>query len=158
MGNSERSDRCNGNNRMPPDGLQELLTFLLPFAQMMLEQHGSFLPFGTGVSRDGSMTLTPSRTEQALPHPSSVLAALFTDLARQASSGTIKAAGICTAVHVTLPGARHPSDAICLALEDRSGEAVEVFVPYTRRSGARPVFGDALITRIEPSIFVVRGD
>jgi hypothetical protein len=59
---------------------------------------------------------------------------------------------------VTLPGQELPMDAICLELEDHSGKAIEIFVPYSRSGKALPKFGEAFVTAVEPSIFVPRGD
>lgn len=157
-GRRKDGDRSDSDETPQRDHLPELLTFLLPFAQAMLAQNGSFLPFGAGVTPEGKMTATPRLDEQASPHAESVLSALFSDLALQASSGRISAAGICTDVRVSLPGDSHPSDAICLELEDHSGEAIEIFVPYELGGEAPPRFGEAVIHRIEPSIFVARGD
>jgi hypothetical protein len=141
-----------------PDTLHDLLDFLLPFAQAMLAERESFLPFGAGLTADRTVAATPSLTDHPLGSAETILAKLFTALQRQASSGDIQAAGICTNVIVTLRGAQRPTHAICLELEDRSGEAVEIIVPYVRGSDASPEFKDALVTAVEPSLFVRRGD
>jgi hypothetical protein len=143
---------------MLPVTLHDLLTFLLPFAQAMLADRGSFLPFGAGLTADRMITATPSLTDAPPRSAESILAALFTELVRQAASGEITAAGICTSVVVTLPGAELSVDAICLELEDSSGEAVEIFIPYTYNREALPEFGEAFVAAVESSIYVTRGD
>jgi hypothetical protein len=155
---SGRSDRNNSEQPIETDSLQQLLKFLLSFAAEMLADAGSFLPFGAGVTADGELTATPSLAKLPAADPRTVLAAVFTDLRLQASSGSINAAGICTNVQMSLPGAPLPADAICLELEDRAGRAVEVFVPYTIGSGAPLRLGEAVITGGEPSIFVASAD
>lgn len=141
-----------------PDTLHDLLDFLLPFAQAMLAERGSFLPFGAGLTADRRVTATPSLTDDAQGSAESILAKLFTALQRQASSGDIQAAGICTNVVVTLPGTQGPIDAICLELEDHSGAAVEIVIPYVCNSDASLKLKAALVTAVEPSLFVPRGD
>lgn len=51
--------------------------------------------------------------------------------------GSILAAGVCLDMYVVPPGQQDQTDAICTRLAHVSGEALEVFVPYSRdASGA----------------------
>jgi hypothetical protein len=124
-----------------PETLHDVLTFLLPFAQAMIAERGSFLLFGAGLTADRTITATPSLAVHREASAESIVASLFTALERQASSAEIRAAGICTSVIVTLPGQELPMDAICLELKDHSGEAIEIVVPYSRSVKALPKFG-----------------
>ena len=127
--------------------------FLVDFAQMMLREQGEFFPFGAGMTTDGEMTSLGSDTGERHPESKDVIALLHSALVEQATSGEIKAAGICMDVRVVPPGSESTTDAICIELEHKDGEAIHVFVPYTVTPSAVD-YGETFATRGEQTIFL----
>src|SRR5437867_4090945 len=76
-----------------PD-FDELLNFLIPFAQQMLSKHGEFFPFGAMVSATGEVTAEAAYDGDEQP-PSERIIDLLTGAFRQkAAERQIRAAGI----------------------------------------------------------------
>ena len=126
------------------DDLNILLSCLLEFAQLMLRDHGEFLPFGAGLSRERNVTSLGAEMGEDHPRSRDVVEVLFSALAKQAANGEIIAAGICTDVLVVPPGQEGKSDAICLELEHQDGETVDVFLPYARNDSGEVTYGELL--------------
>jgi hypothetical protein len=53
-------------------------------------------------------------------------------LGKESIQGDLRALGICYDVRVVPPGQSDKSDAVCCSLEHISGEALDVFAPYTK--------------------------
>jgi len=109
-----------------PD-LDELHNFLLPFAQEMLAKYGEFYPFGASSEHPPSQHMIDLITQ---------------GFYEKAMNGVIRAAGICYDVRTLPPGEVKKSDAICISLEHRSGDAVDILVPYKKKWLRKVVYGE----------------
>lgn len=138
----------------PPerDDLDSLLDPLLTFAQDMLRKHGEFYPFAASMSTEGQIRLVAGYEGSEHPPSQEVIDLLTNGLAAQASTGQIRAAGICYDVRIRTPDGSL-TDAIAASLEHRAGDAVLVFMPYSkgRFSGVR--FGELTSSQGERKLF-----
>jgi len=133
-----------------PD-LDRLFNSLAPLAQRALSERGEFFPFGGSVKPDGEM-VAAMNGEQS---PSQDAVDLMTRRFRlQARSGQIRAAGICYDGRTTPPGETAKCDAICTSLEHKSGEAVNLILPYEKQSEGGIRYGQVFSTPRVPQIFV----
>lgn len=136
-----------------PD-LNTLFDDLLPLAKRFLAEFGEFYPFASSMAPDGKITSRGASTGD--DHPKSQeLINIFTDAFRQlAAEGSLRAAGICFDVRITPPGQADKSDAIQCALEHESGEAANVYVPYTKQGEGEFMYGQVFASRRAPTFFV----
>jgi hypothetical protein len=113
-----------------PD-LNSLFDAVLSFAKLMLNEHGEFYPFGATMSPSGEITNVGAKVKGDHHPRSQTLIDLLTEAFQQkAASGQIRAAAICYDARTIPPGETNKTDAICCGLEHRSGESVDVFIPY----------------------------
>jgi len=123
-----------------PD-FQRLEEVLLPFAQEMIEQHGSFILFGFSVMADGRIVSHAAYSGAQEPPPDELLDTLTQTFREQAADGLIRAIGLCLDVTVVPPGEKEKTNAICLELEHESGEAVDLVVPYRAGRTGKITYG-----------------
>ena len=136
-----------------PD-LNAILDALLPFAQEMLKRHGEFYPFGASMSPDGIVASVAGDVGKEHPPSREVVTFLSSAFTQQASSGVIRAAGICFDARTIPPGATEKSDAIAAMLQHVSGEAVDVYLPYRKGLFGRIRYGQIFATPGTLAVFV----
>ncbi len=135
-----------------PD-LDELLNVILPFAQQQLEKHGGFFPFGAALGSNGDVKALAGYDGDEAPGPDIVVELLFDGLRSDAASGLIRASGVCLAMTVQLPMQSKKSDAICVRLEHRDGDAVHVFLPYRKGLLGRVKYGELVAEKGDRQVF-----
>jgi hypothetical protein len=128
--------------------IQELLNFLLPHAERMLNQHGEFYPYAAAVDSEGDLAPVPPAVESEDPDVGDILVALHSELRGQAAEGSIRASGIAADVTLTDPDSGEVTAAVQV-------ELVDIYVPYETKpegvafgelvaaQGREPVFADA---------------
>lgn len=134
--------------------LDKILPSLFKFAQTMLNDVGSFLPFGAAVTAEGEVKQVGGYTGDEHPPAQEIINLLTSAFQQDASAGTIRAAGICFDVLAAPPGKSEKTDAICARLEDIDGEAVEVFLPYRKGLFGRMKYGSVWASPGKAAIFV----
>ena len=113
----------------PREEIQELLNYLLPFAEEQLSRDGEFHPYAAMVAADGELrSVTAATGEQ--PEVADLLVALHDELRAQAADGSIRASGIAADVTLTDPDSGETTDAVQIELDHADGDAVDVYVPY----------------------------
>jgi hypothetical protein len=127
----------------PNEEIQEVLNFLLPFAERMLTEHGEFYPYAATMSVDGEVTAVPTEGGDEDPDVSDLLVELHAHLREQAAEGSIRASGIAADVTLTDPDSGETTDAVQVELDHAQGDAVDVYVPY--ESGGEGVKFGALV-------------
>ena len=137
----------------PREEIEQLLRYLLPFAEESLNRDGEFRPYAAMVAADGSLKSVESEEGQD-PDVGELLVALHTELREQAAGGAIRASGIAADVTLTDPDSGEETDAVQLELDHVDTDAVDVYVPYTSgmdgikfgelvaAAGQTPVFED----------------
>ena len=136
------------------DNFEAMLSFLLEYAQIMLRDEGDFYPFGAGMSPEGDMLAANTETASETPAPHEVIASLHTVLSRQAARGEIDTAGICMDVDIRPPDSEESTAAICVELEHRDGEALEVYLPYSLDEKGTVTYGEMFALPGEQVIFL----
>jgi len=127
---------------MASPALNELFNAAIGFAETMLAKEGEFIPFGVSLDPKGKVALVHGNVGSEHPASADVIALLQSSLQQSAAQGSICAAGVCLDARVVLPGTADKSDAVCVRLAHVSGEAVEVYLPYTGQQPGTHAFGE----------------
>lgn len=117
---------------MADTDFDQLINTLIPFAQEMISKHGEFFPFGSSIGTDGKVDLNAPYEVNNCPTSQLIIDVMTQAFRQSALDGKIRAAGICYDVRTIPPGKNKKTDAIWLSLEQQSGEAVDVIVPYKK--------------------------
>ena len=136
----------------PTDEIQELLNFLLPYAERMLNQHGEFYPYAAALGSDGELSAVGTDLDDDSPDVGEVLLALHQGLRDQAAEGEIRASGIAADVTLTDPDSGETTDAVQVELDHADADAVDIFVPYeTEDEGIK--FGELVAAEGREPVF-----
>ena len=136
----------------PTEEIQELLNFLLPHAERMLNEHGEFYPYAVALDTDGEMSAVPTDVESDNPDVGDVLVALHKDLREQAAEGAIRASAIAADVTLTDPDSGETTDAVQVELDHAEGDPVDIYVPYeTEGNGIK--FGELVAAQGREPVF-----
>ena len=57
----------------PTDEIQEILNFLLPYAEQMLNEHGEFYPYAAALDSDGELNAVATDVDDDSPDVGEVL-------------------------------------------------------------------------------------
>jgi hypothetical protein len=134
--------------------IQELLNFLLPYAERMLGQHGEFYPYAAAIDSTGSIEPIGPAVESDDPDVGDILVALHADLREQAAEGAIRASGIAADVTITDPDSGETTDAVQVELDHAEGAALDVYVPY-ERAGPDVTFGELVAAQGREPVFSI---
>jgi hypothetical protein len=120
---------------------------MLPVAEAQVLLHGTFRPFGAALSQEGGFHhLAQNPTGRATAADAPTVEQLH-EIA-QANIGQFRSVAIVSPARVG------GSDAIRVAFEHESGQAVELLVPYTRTRLTRKVtHGQVSRRRVEPTLW-----
>ena len=146
-----------------PEQLHELLTYCIGFARTMLEEAGTFYPFGAVLSSDGKVGGVGGSTEEERPKPQEVYNLLNGGFLAGARSGQYL--GTALAANVNIPEQFSPvfPDGLRVHLES-VGYARFIYIPYklTKKgllSKKRVVeLSEPFAVEIRPSVFARQGD
>jgi hypothetical protein len=133
--------------------LDLLFDHLIKLAQKLLQDQGAFLPLGAVVESDGQVRYVGAMNDQEYPGAQPLLAILATEFRAMAVSGAIRASGICFDVLVAPNPDAPKRDAIQCRLEHSNGEAVDVFMPYSKDLSGSIRYDDIYATKLEGSTF-----
>jgi hypothetical protein len=136
----------------PTDEIQELLNFLLPYAEQMLNQHGEFYPYAAALDSDGELNAVGADVEDDTPDVGELLLALHQGLREQAAEGAIRASGIAADVTLTDPDSGETTDAVQVELDHADADAVDIFVPY-QTGGQGIKFGELVAAEGREPVF-----
>jgi hypothetical protein len=138
----------------PTDEIQELLNFLLPYAERMLNQHGEFYPYAAALDSDGELNAVATDVDDDdSVDVTEVLVALHKGLRERAAEGAIRASGIAADVTLTDPDSGETTDAVQVELDHADADAVDIFVPYeTEDEGIK--FGELVAAEGREPVFV----
>jgi len=137
----------------PKEEIEELLNFLLPFAEQMLAKEGEFYPYAAIVDAQGEVTAVATYEGDEHPDVGDLLVTLHDQLRERAAEGAIRASGIAADVTLTDPESGKTTDAVQVQLDHADAEAVDIYAPYERQGdevkfgelvaaeGREPVFG-----------------
>lgn len=108
---------------------------LFEFALKRVAEQGEFYPFAAVLQADGKVRLLATRMDADRPKASDVIAFLERGLHDEIAKSGHRAGGICLGVRISHPRVGKDVDALLARIEDADGEAVNVYLPYTREGG-----------------------
>jgi hypothetical protein len=136
----------------PTDEIQEILSFLLPYAERMLNEHGEFYPYAAALGSDGELNAVATGVDDDSPDVAEALLALHVGLRERAAEGAIRASGIAADVTLTDPDSGETTDAVQVELDHADADAVDIFVPYeTEGEGIK--FGELVAAEGREPVF-----
>jgi hypothetical protein len=137
----------------PTEEIQEILSFLLPYAERMLNEHGEFYPYAAALDSGGELNAVATDVDDDdTTDVSEVLLALHQGLRERAAEGAIRASGIAADVTLTDPDSGETTDAVQVELDHAEADAVDIFVPYeTEAEGIK--FGELVAAEGREPVF-----
>jgi len=131
-----------------------LLNALAPFAKQMLSNHGEFYPFGATMTPDGEVMPNAGYEGNEQPETQAVIDLLTQAFRQQAAAGQIRAAGLCVDIRTIAPGETEKTDALCFKLENQTGEALTVCIPYKKGMFGGYKYAEMFVAQRTPEFFV----
>ena len=105
----------------------QLLGFLVPFAEKCLNKQGGFEPFAAVVTPEGELEAIACMPPTEEMFVGSLRAA--------AKAKKVRASGICVDVEVDLPHGNKRTKAVKVSLDSAEGQVVDCYVPYRKAKG-----------------------
>ena len=136
----------------PKEEIEQLLNFLLPFAEQMLSKEGEFYPCAAIVDADGEVTAVATYEGDEHPDVGELLVTLHAQLREQAADGAIRASGIAADVTLTDPDSGETTDAVQVELDHADADAVDIYVPY-ESAGDEIKFGELVAATGREPVF-----
>ena len=128
----------------PKEECEELLDFLLTFAENQLKKRGEFYPYGAVMKTDGSIVATAFWDDETeFPQSADVIENLTKAHKEEAEERKIKASGIAWDAKITMPDGKK-SDAVVISLEHADHYAVVVVQAYRLGLFRKLKFGELL--------------
>ena len=135
-----------------PD-LDELVSELIPFAQLMLAKAGEFYPSGGTMGTEGDLSRCGAWNGDEHPQSEDLVELFSNSFCLQAAEGRIRASAICIDSRTIPPGGSAKTDAICILLDHESGQSIDVFLPYRKGWFGKYKYGDLFACQGGRSIF-----
>jgi hypothetical protein len=129
--------------------LQDTYEYLFDAAHRALQQGGSFAPFGAGIRKTGEQIHANVDLPIERSAPPDHISGLITFFRVDDKENGLMAAGLVFDGRARSDNAQ----AMCFHIEAANGDAVEVIVPYARRSATEIAFDDPQISPVQPEIF-----
>jgi hypothetical protein len=136
----------------PTDEIQQLLSFLLPFAERMLAEQGEFYPYAASMSADGELSAVAVHEDEEHPDTGDLLVSLHEQLRAQAAEGEIRASAIAADVTLTDPDSGETTDAVQVELDHADADPVDIYVPY-ETDGEGVKFGELVAAEGREPVF-----
>ena len=112
--------------------VDELLNDLVPLVHEQLTEQGGVYPFAATLTADGEKEIVNAVEEDAEEEPENPLEELSATLTERIAAGGVDLVAVITDVTVDFEEGKGDEDAIHFAFEHKNGEAIEIFMPYTR--------------------------
>ena len=135
------------------DQAEELLDYVMSFAEELLIKYGEFFPFGGAIDRAGNIVSVAAYEGREMPPSDALIEILEQGLRAKAANGDYLASALVYDCLVVPRGDTNKSDAIVAELEHRDGFAMTVHFPY-KIEGGQPEFAAAFGTAAKRDIFV----
>lgn len=117
----------------PEEDVDELLNELVPLVHEQLAAEGGVYPFGAAITAEGDKEIIRVVDDEEDPAElENPVEELIGALEERIAQGGVRLVAIVTDVTVDFEEGRGDEDAIHFAFEHKDGDAIEVFMPYTR--------------------------
>jgi len=138
---------------VPKATIEKLMTRIVPIAERLLEQHGSFAPYGGALSRGDEVILAGGKSEEDYDCSGDVIESVVDQLQQYAGDGSHHALAMVLDVKMTPPGKSEETDAIRIVLEHETGESLEAFIPYSRSPDGKIEYDEMFAFPGKPRFF-----
>jgi hypothetical protein len=108
----------------------QLLNAVMSFARIILRKYGELGPFGYSMDREGQISRETLEIPRLPTDPKRLWKLLAEQMQRQARRGAVEAVAMAANVSLADPSAEGYGDAVVINIEEESGYAIEVTVPY----------------------------
>jgi hypothetical protein len=108
----------------------QLLNAVMSYARLILRQYGELGPFGFGMDSDGQVTRETVDLPRLPRDPERLWKLLSEHMAEQVRRGRVKAFAMAANVTLAEPSAEGFADAVVVEVEQESGSAMDLTVPY----------------------------
>lgn len=108
----------------------QLLNAVMSFARLILRKYGELGPFGYSMDQEGQISRETLEIPRLPNDPRRLWKLLAEQMARQARRGAVQAVAMAANVSLAEPSAEGYQDAVVINIEEESGYAIEVTVPY----------------------------
>lgn len=119
-----------GVNQSYKEECEQLMNFLIPAAQRLLEKHGEFFPLGAAMQADGKIAVVATYEGDEHPPSQRVIDSLTEAFRRGAKDGKYRATGLAYDILTVPPGSKEKTDAVAVRLDHAGGYSVVVVFPY----------------------------
>ncbi len=130
----------------------KLTNALFPFAQQMLEQAGTFYPFGAFINSDGQLESVAGYNGTEHPQPREIIDLITRGFRQRIAAHRCRAIGICVDVRFAPPGQTEKVDTALASLEDATG-GLNVYLPYRKQPDGRVVYLDLVSMPAQQTMF-----
>lgn len=122
----------------------------------LLDKQGAFLPVGAFVSPQGKLAFLAASPKEEQPGAQKVLQLLESGFRGMAAKGALRAAGIAFDTHLKVAPRKEDvgKDAIWMILEEKTGKAQGVVVPYAKSWLGGYTYSKPFVQSEKPRIFV----
>ena len=108
----------------------QLLNASMTYARLFLKRYGQLAPFGFSMDRDGNVVRVTLEIPRLPRDPERLFKLLTEHVAERIRRGLLQGVAVCANVSLAKPSQEGYTDAIDLTIEQESGHAVQVTVPY----------------------------
>lgn len=108
----------------------QLLNAAMSYARLILRRYGELAPFAFGMDHDGNVARETLEIPRLPRDPERLFRLLSEHVAERIRRGFIQGVAICANVTLAAPSQEGYADAILLTIEQQSGHALQVTVPY----------------------------
>ena len=116
-----------------PD-FNKLLSAVIPIAQAMLKDLGTFIPFGAFITREGEVQLAGGEGDPSHLNTEEMVEMYLEAFREAAGDGNFTSTALCVDARIHVPGQMEKTDAIQIMLEHFEGEALNAFMPYEKQA------------------------
>lgn len=131
--------------------MDSLLDQLLGFATEMLQKHGEFFPFAGVLTAERELQHVAGYTGDERPASADVIR-LLEDGLRERNAEGIRAVAVVSDVRASDPATGATTDAVCVHMEHREGDALDVFLPYEKKRFRGIAFGEVFASPSERTV------
>ena len=139
----------------------ELLNAAMSYARLILRRYGQLAPFAFAMDRDGNVVRETIEIPRLPRDPERLFKLMKEHVAERIRRGLIQGVALCANVTLAEPSKEGYTDAIDLTLEQQSGYALQVTVPYRIYGGQfhnllprRIAVGQLVSEETAPHLFV----
>lgn len=142
----------------------ELLNTAMSYARLILRRYGQLAPFAFAMDREGNVSRETIEIPRLPRDPERLFKLMTEHVVERIRRGLIQGVALCANVSLAAPSKEGYTDAIDLTIEQQTGHALQVTVPYRIYGGQfhnllprRISFGQLISEEATPHLFMHLG-